>query len=133
MKDGAKKNAAKKNALEWTVFGASLALILLVVGVLTWEGVRDEGRQPELEIRLGEPSHTPSGHRVPVGVRNIGDRTAEEAVIEVVLMKEGKEVERSELTFAFVPRQSQRHGWVLFAADPRCCELKAATRAYEEP
>ena len=123
----------EKNPLEWAVFGVGLLLPAGVIGGLVLDAVRGGDAAPALAIALGEPQHVTGVFRVPVQVENVGDTTAESVTVEVALRASGREVERAEIAFAFVPRGSSRHGWVTFRNDPRCCELMARPLGFEAP
>lgn len=123
----------EKNPLEWTVFGVGVVLLAGVVGGLVLDAVRGGDAPPSLAIELGAPQAAGGVFRVPVQVENVGDATAESATVEVALRAAGREVERAEIGFAFVPRGSTRHGWVAFRTDPRCCELVARPLGFESP
>lgn len=123
----------RKNALEWTVFSVSVAVIVTTMALLLSGGTSALGKRPDLRITFGTPSRTSAGFSVPVAVRNEGGETAESVRIAVSLHSQRKELERTELMIAFVPRQSQREGWVVFRHDPRCCQIRAQAMAYEKP
>ena len=122
-----------KNALEWTVFAASAVVIAGVVALLVWNGTAAHDQPPLLRIRTGEPVADGEVFRVPVEVRNEGDRTAEGAQIEILLLRDGQAIERAELMLPFVPRHSSRSGWVTFRHDPRCCAITARAVGYNAP
>lgn len=124
---------AQKNAIEWTVFAISIAIIAVTAWLLLDDAVSMGEKRANLRVEAGKPAQTADGYAVPVVVTNDGDATAEQARIEMVLLADGKEVETSELTMAFVPRKSRREGVVIFRHDPACCELVARTVAYEKP
>ena len=67
-----------KNRLEWTVFGISTALILLVAGLLIYEEVTDLHRPADLTVMVGEPVAMAQGYAVPLDLRNSGDTSAED-------------------------------------------------------
>jgi uncharacterized protein (TIGR02588 family) len=125
--------AIKKNWLEWTVFYASLALVLGVVGYLSYDWATARGGAPELFVTLGEPERRGGGHSVPVKVTNRGERTAEGVRVEVSLLTGAGAEERGEFTAAFVPRGSESEGWVHFKTDPRAGRLEARVLGYEKP
>lgn len=124
---------AKKNAIEWTVFAISIAIIAVTAWLLLDDAVSMGEKKANLRVATGKPVQSADGYAVPVVVTNDGDATAEQARIEMVLMANGKAVETSELTVAFVPRKSRREGVVVFRHDPACCELVTRTVAYEKP
>lgn len=123
----------EKNPLEWTVFFVGLATVLATVGFLVWDAVTARGKTPELSIELGTPEPGSGGFTVPVTVRNRGDETAEGVRVEVTLELPGAPPETAEIEMAFVPRRSQREGWVTFRRDPRQGRLTGRAVGYEKP
>lgn len=123
----------KKNALEWTVFGLSLIVIAAAVALLAMDALSPHDVHPDLRVTTGAPVRSSGGYAVPVTVSNHGDATAEQARIEIALVSGGEEVEAAELTIAFVPRKSERKGWVVFRRNPSCCTVEARAVAYERP
>lgn len=123
----------KKNALEWTVFALSACIVAATAGYLAVAAVRADHTPPDLRIFTGTPRRHADVHRIPLVVRNAGDATAESVRIEVVLRRGAEEVERAELDLAFVPRKSEREGWVTFREDPRCCSIVTRAVSYERP
>jgi len=124
---------AKKNGLEWAVFAVSLLILIGFVGTLVYLASTAGDRPADLVVELGEPQQMSAGFAVPVRVHNRGDRTAEEVRVEITLAQDGKAAQERELTFPFLPRRSERDGFVVFDRDPRCCELSGRATAYEEP
>lgn len=123
----------QKNALEWLVFAGSVVLIVAVVATLLVEATTSGDEPPLLRIETGSATKSGEVFRVPLRVRNDGDDTAELAQIEVSLMDGDREVERAEVSFAFVPRKSTEQGWVAFRRDPRCCKVVTRAVAFTKP
>jgi uncharacterized protein (TIGR02588 family) len=123
----------KKNAVEWTVFAASLAVIAVTVVLLLRGSFHSAQLPPDLHITAGTPVRSSGGYAIPITVSNRGDDTAEQARIEVALMTDAREAEKAELTIAFVPGRSRREGWVIFQRDPGCCTLSLRTVSFELP
>jgi uncharacterized protein (TIGR02588 family) len=119
-----------KNWLEWTVFWGSGALITAVAAFLAYLAVATDRRNPALVVTLGNPEPVPSGYAVPVTVTNTGDVTAEQVGVEVW---SEDAAERGQLTIAFVPGGSRRHGWVAFAREPAKERLRVRLVGYEKP
>ncbi len=124
-----------KNVLEWSVFAASSVIVLATVAYLVWSAVEREHRPPDLHVYTGAaiPNTRRDFWRIPIVVRNVGDTTAEEVAVELVLEKAGRDVETATVAIAFVPRHSEREGWATFRQDPRCCTLRARAAGYAEP
>jgi uncharacterized protein (TIGR02588 family) len=122
-----------KNRLEWTVFALSLMLVLGTLGFLALQVVESEAGPPDIVVRLGDPMPTQHGYLVPVQVTNSGRSTAEQVKIPVVLELANGEREEAELDLAFLPRDSQRNGYVSFREDPARGTLAAGAIAFEVP
>jgi uncharacterized protein (TIGR02588 family) len=123
----------EKNPVEWSVFGVSAVLVAACLVLLVIGSARSGDRPPEIAVTTGDAERVAGGFRMPVRMRNRGDVTAEGLQVEIVLESEGKEVERSSLSVAFLPHGSEREGWVIFTRDPRCCQVVARTLAFEKP
>lgn len=122
-----------KHPLEWIVFAVSLVLVAGTVGYLAWDAVRGEDSPAAISVELGRPEPRGGGWAVPVTVRNRGDATAEGVKVEVILETPAAESERADFEVAFVPRRSQRQGWVTFRGDPSRGRLSARAAGYETP
>ena len=122
-----------KNRLEWSVFAGSAIVVVAVLAYLGWCAIHDRDTPPDLRIFTGTPIASTNSYRVPVVVRNDGESTAESVHIEVLLLRGAEEIERADLELPFVPRQSEREGWVTFHHDPRCCTLQSRAVGYETP
>ena len=121
-----------KNWLEWTVFGVSAILIVLVLGFLIFENATIGDALPDIQVQTGTPEARTGYFAVRLEVTNKGDQTAEGVHIEVVLRAGGKE-ERADLEIAFLPRRGTREAWVTFKTDPRHGTLEARVLGYEKP
>lgn len=116
------------------MFAVSAILIAAVIIILVHEGRSAGDAPPSLRVETGVAHESAGAFRIPVRVHNTGDETAEDAQIEVELIGEdGKVIEHSQLTIAFVPRRSIREGWVAFHNDPRCCKLTTRAAAFTKP
>lgn len=122
------KEAAGKNPLEWTVFGISVLLIIVIVAVLAREAWATGDEPSRLEIELGVPEVVGDRISVPVKVTNQGDRVASNVEIEV----EAGET-KSGFTLDFVPRQATQEGRVWFPLGAEAGGLKGRVSGYEEP
>lgn len=122
----------EKNALEWTVFGVSLVLVMATLAYLAREVVTTGSRPPELVVQLGTPRPVTHGFQVPVTVLNRGDHVAEGVNVVITLVAKA-EREEAVLNLAFLPRQSKREGWVTFRGDPSNGELEIGPVVYASP
>jgi uncharacterized protein (TIGR02588 family) len=53
--------------------------------------------------------------------------------VTLVLEAAEKELERAEVTIAFVPRRSVREAMVVFRSDPACCRIVVRSLGFEAP
>jgi uncharacterized protein (TIGR02588 family) len=122
-----------KNRLEWSVFAVGLVLVLGTLGFLVRESLVAAGGTPDVVARLGLPKASSGGFMVPVEVSNVGNGTAEDVKVTVVLELPDAEPEEAELDIAFLPRDSRRDGWVTFQNDPGRGSLRLGPIAFEVP
>ena len=124
----------KKNRLEWSVFAISAALVLVTLGVLVGEAVNTDKKPADIVVAYGPQQKGTQTFRLPISAENRGEKTAENVLVQVSLMKANRELEMAELTFPFLPKGSKRHGWVAFHTDPSTADsIMARATGYEEP
>lgn len=127
----------KKNRLEWTVFGVSLALIVCVVALLIREQMTGSRRPAAIAVLAGDAVRSGDSFAVPLDVSNEGDTTAEDVRIEATVTwgdaAERGEAERGEAVLPFVPYRSHRRAWLTFTRDPRGGTLTTRVLGYREP
>jgi uncharacterized protein (TIGR02588 family) len=122
----------KKNALEWTVFGISVALIVAVASLLLHQQFTGGQEPASLVAATGTPIETAGGHAVPVDVRNEGDTSAEDVRLEATL-ESAAGTETGEALIPYVPYRSQRRVWITFSTDPRRGTVTVRVLGYREP
>ncbi|GGG13303.1 hypothetical protein [Pontibacter amylolyticus] len=123
-----------KNALEWTVFGVSLVLVLAILVYLSYMAYTHKPSTPDLAVEYYSDPSANAPHRYRVVVENRGGETAEEVQVELTTERGGEEVERAELSIAFSPKDSKREGWVNFKEDPASADtLMARVVSYKRP
>lgn len=99
---------------EWSVGGLGLLAVAAMLAVLMTEAVAGGREPPLLTIAAGRAEQTAAGWRLPVQVRNGGDRTASGVQIEGDLGEE-----TAQATLEHVPAQGSADAGLMFAADPR--------------
>ena len=122
----------KKNTLEWTVFGVSLALIVAVVAVLLHQQFTGEGRPPSFVVTAGNAVETAGGYALPVDVRNEGDTSAEDVRLQATF-ESAAGTETGEALLPYVPYRSHRRAWITFSRDPRAGRVTVRVLGYREP
>lgn len=121
----------KKNVLEWTVFGISVAIIAAVGGLLLRQHFTAGQRPPHIVLTVGLPVPSSEGYSVPIHVRNEGDTSAED--VQIAVAWRSAEAEEVDLTIPYIPHRSSRRGWVMFSGDPGTARLEARVLGYREP
>lgn len=124
----------EKNLLEWMVFAVSLLMVVGILGYLVYQVAVYEEGSPDLAITY---VHDPAPHapyRYFLRIKNDGQETAEEVQIEMVLERDGEELEVSALTLPYLPKESAREGWVVFSKDPAAADtVYARVISYKKP
>lgn len=124
----------QKNALEWAVFGVSLLLVAGVLGYWSFQVFNDGPSSPDLYVERRLDPAAGSPYRYRVAVHNKGGQTAESAMVEVALKRNGQELEKAHLQISFVPNGSKREGWVTFETDPAEADtVVARVVSYKKP
>jgi uncharacterized protein (TIGR02588 family) len=137
-----------RSRAEWTSLGISLAIVLVLVGILTVEQLRGPGRDPRLtatvrreEVRREEVRQEGEAYYLPVEVTNEGDLAARDVRVRVTLgapagdaAAGAGEAEVAELLLDFVPGGGRAGGTAVFRQDPRRAGGPAAVvTSYVDP
>jgi uncharacterized protein (TIGR02588 family) len=132
-KDEETPESPVKRRLEAVAASIGAILALATLGIIVWDGIRDQGRPALVTITAGAVTQHEAGYVVEVIARNSGDATAAALLVEGSLRQGDQVVETSETTFDYVPSRSQRKGGLVFAADPRAYALTLQAKGYIEP
>ena len=108
----------KKNWFEWSVFGVGLVLVLGILGYLVYKTATHVSGPPDLFVEYSPEPGTYEPYRYHVTLHNKGHETAEAIVVELSLVSAGEEPEKTELSFAYCPKESTQEGWVSFSRLP---------------
>ncbi|NLT71106.1 MAG: hypothetical protein GXX91_10490 [Verrucomicrobiaceae bacterium] len=122
----------KKNPLEWTIFGLSLAILAGVLGILAHEALTGGDEPARLVLELGTPLADHDPIRIPIRVTNEGDHPAIDVRIEVRGTADGETL-RSEVSFDYVSARSTRAGWVGFPGETIPSALRPRVVGYTDP
>lgn len=122
-----------KNWLEWVTLAISSIIVVSTFGYLSWLALTNPDRDASLSAEVREVRENGDGYDVVLAVFNRGDRTAERVHVEITLEMPEEEPEIAEMTVAYVPYHSVRHGTVGFRNDPRKGRLTATVRGYQHP
>ena len=117
---------------EWAIAALGLAIVVVALASLIHEAVSGETSLPEITISVMSIQSRQTGHLVQLQVRNTGEETAAELVIEGVLLTKGGE-ERSQITLDYVPGGSKREAGLFFKSNPREADLQIRPLGYRNP
>lgn len=124
----------KKNWLEWSVFALSIVLVLGVLGYLVYQAYNHKASTPDLYVQIWSEPSANAPNRYHILLENKGGTTAEEVTVELVLMKDGEEMEKAQLQIPFAPQESKREGWVNFTKDPAKADtVSSRVVSYKKP
>lgn len=121
-----------KNLLEWTVFGLCAVIVLTTLVCLSLAAVRVEDGPPEMRAEAGEPVAKDGWLRIPVTVRNEGQKVAANVEVKVCIGS-GEAKREAGFTLDFVPRGGSRSGAVSFRDTGGPLEMECEVLGYEEP
>lgn len=121
-----------KNALEWTVFGISLILVVGTLGWLVVAALQTDAGPARLQIHTGPPETADGRVTIPVTVKNDGGQVAESVEVRVTL---GTGPARQEATFTidYIPRDATRQGAVSFQATDEPATPESIVVGYSTP
>lgn len=112
---------------EWIIGAASALGVLALVGYLAVTALAETDGPPVFEPKVNEIFASQGVWHARVTLRNSGDKTAADVVLEGAAGDGGT----SEITFDYVPAGSTRTGALLFETEPS--DLKLSVRSYTDP
>lgn len=122
----------KKNLLEWSIFGLSLAILTGVIGTLVHQALTLSDEPARLALELGVPLVSHGQTRIPIRITNEGDLPAIEVQIEVKGTLAGEAL-TSSVQFDYVPHRATRSGWVSFPGEVIPSDLHPRVQGYADP
>lgn len=127
-----KDNKEEKNWLEWTITIISGILVVFTLAFLVYQMIYEEQTPPDIVVVLGIVSQKDGAFAVPIKATNKGTETAENVIIEITLKGHPND-EKSQMTFAYLPRKSSANGWVIFSRKPDLKDLQTRVIGYSIP
>jgi uncharacterized protein (TIGR02588 family) len=118
---------------EWAAAGVGLALVVAAVVFMLYKGFARDGAPPQVVIETESIVQHRGGYLVTIRAVNRGDVTAADVKVEGQLQGASGVAETSEMTFQFLPPNSERKGGLFFTKNPRDFELKLMPKGYEVP
>lgn len=122
----------QKNPLEWAVFTASVALLLVVTGLLAADALDGVGAPVAVIVTPGDPITRGSQVEVPVLVENHGDEAAEDVLVQVTVRQASVE-HRTELTVPLLPRHSAEEARIVVPYTGAIESVRAGIVSYRAP
>lgn len=125
----------ERSAAEWVTLGISLAIILSVVGLVTYLLFSGTDQPPVIavEARLDDVRQDSGVYYVPVVATNEGDQTVEAVRVRAELQTGAGQPQSAETTFTFLSGGEQVRGTLVFAADPAQGQFTLQPVSYQEP
>ena len=114
---------------------AGRLLVLGVVGFLLYEGIQPQ-REAEIVTEVQSTLLQEGGHLVLFEASNRGRQTAAAVLVEGALYDPAspeEPVETAEMTFDYIPDQSDRTGSLVFENDPAQYELRIQVKGFMDP
>ncbi|MGQ9372158.1 hypothetical protein [Azospirillum sp. ST 5-10] len=118
---------------EWAVALIGLLLVAGAIGYLAYLAAFVPERPADVVATVEHVGAASAGHRVDVRVENRGGTTAAEVKIEGRLARDGAAVETSDVTFDFVPPNSERRATLMFRSDPGGVPPEVRVIGFREP
>jgi uncharacterized protein (TIGR02588 family) len=116
---------------EWIAAAVSSAMVISMVVTLFLSGRREQ-TPPRFAVTIDAIAASGPDFLVHFSIRNDGDRTAAQVIVEGELEREPSP-ETSSVSFDYVPGGSVRRGGVLFRHDPRSGRLTLRALGFREP
>jgi uncharacterized protein (TIGR02588 family) len=118
---------------EWVVAGIGTLLLLSALAFFAYEALQQDEGPPQPVVRVTSIDRQGSGYTVRLQVHNAGRSTAANLRVAGVLVQDGKELERSDTEFQYLPGRSSREAGLFFTRDPRQHALQVRAESYQEP
>jgi uncharacterized protein (TIGR02588 family) len=119
--------------MEWVAASVGLALVCTAIAYLTYQGLTRGASPPDVSVEAEAIVQLRDGYVVTIRAMNRGDTTAADVSVEGRLESASGVAETSEMTFQYLPPNSERKGGMFFAKDPRQFTLKLRPKGYETP
>lgn len=118
---------------EWVVAGIGAVLLVATLAFLGHQALQPREEAPVPAVTVLGIEQQAAGFVVRLKVRNEARTTAADLRVAGVLRQDGRELERSDTEFQFVPGRSSREGGLFFTRDPRRHALEVRAESYQKP
>ena len=119
----------------WEKMVGALGLALLCSGFiyLTWVEITNEKSPIQIVFDVDNIAAVDNHFLVTVSVKNSGLQSAAVLQVEGILLKDGRQVETSNVQIDYLPSNSDRKIGLFFKQDPRSGTLEFRALGYQEP
>ena len=123
-----------RSAAEWVSLGLSIAILILLTGLVLYAYLSDDETPPVIEVQpqLGQVRNESGSYYLPVEVKNTGNHTAQEVNVQISLFIENAQTESMTFTLPFPAGGEAARAVVVFQQDPALGELAVAI-SFREP
>lgn len=125
------KRPARTTA-EWVTFGISVAILLVVVGLIALQATGSDSPALPRVLKTGPVEHRGDHYLVPVEIRNDGGATAETVQVTAELTL-GEETIEADQTVEFLAQGERAEVTFVFEQDPASGELVVRVSGYTVP
>ncbi|NJX16913.1 hypothetical protein HC174_08905 [Salinimicrobium sp. CDJ15-81-2] len=106
-------NKNERNILENITFYSGIVILIILLIYLGFGIVKNDNKPPELTVSISEDPNS-AGTKYKIEVENVGEKTAEAAIINFELYDNGKVAGKAELQIGYVPQHSKEIGFIVF-------------------
>lgn len=127
--------ASGRSTVEWITLGISGAVLLAILGTITWLSFRGPETPPVITVEpnMEQLRRDESGFYLPVVISNTGDTTVADAIVQAELDTGSGQPETAEVTVDFLDGSETVAATFVFREDPASGELTTGVTSYKEP
>jgi uncharacterized protein (TIGR02588 family) len=130
---GRKRGVPQIPPVEWAVAALGLVLVAGTAVLLAFQAYSSGSSPPDITLRVESIVELRNGYVAKVKAVNVGGGTAADVIVEGELANASGVVEKSEMSFQYLPPHSARTGGLFFRKDPRQFEVRLTAKGYESP
>lgn len=119
--------------MEWLTGLVSAALVATLIGYVGWNAATEEMVPPEFAIEATGMARVTGGYRITFDIENRANTTAAAVIVRGELKRADESLETVDVTFDYVPGESQSSGAILFDTDPGSAQLTLRAIGYSDP
>lgn len=113
----------------------SSVILLALTGLILFLYFSGGSSEAVIEVRpqFTRVQQRSAEYYLPLTVKNTGDATAEDVIVELTLTSSGGRREASEITIGFLPGNGSEDATVVFGEDPRNGDMSVDIKSYLNP